>query len=63
MTTCIPAPNATRNNPRRNGSSHAAFTPPPDTCPGAPDWVLGEREADRVFEARVKWFLEVSRSA
>ena len=64
MITCTPALSTFRNGSGLNGSSPASRAlPPRETCPGVPDRLLRAADADRVFEARVRWFLDVSRNA
>lgn len=66
MSICTPAPNATRNGTGTwsDGSSPASLMPPPpETRPGVPDRLLRKPDAERVFEARVRWFLDVSHNA
>ncbi len=60
MTASTLTGSATRPNAPSPGSDRPV---PRETCPAAPGRQSRPSEADRVFEARLRWFLAVSRAA
>jgi hypothetical protein len=57
MTTVIPSRTAERNDGREVRQTSC------ETCPTAPEDQFRKQEADCLFEARLQWFLAVSRAA